>query len=374
VDDADNPNWKNYRDVAGIPTPVEEEPRIYRLRSVSSLKESCSYDYLIKGWLAAGEREPSVIYGEPGSGKTFAALHIGYSLSLGLPVFGRRVRQMPVLYVCLEGGLGFERRLRAISERMGKSDYFYFVSDSADLHGSQDDQVGISAAARRCDAKLIIVDTMARALGGGSEIDGKDMAQFISGLALIAEETGASILLVHHTGKNVDRGMRGHSSLHGATITELEVSRSGDSRTLKVVKSKDGKDGEEHAFSLEVVELGLDDDGEPVTTCLVREEGQREATQKKTRGKLNASLRVAQNALHEALIKDGYGAPPSEQIPPGANVVSIKTWKERAVKMHISVANTEDSNKKAFGRAMDALQAEGIIGVWNGLVWLKPAA
>src|SRR5215831_7265946 len=108
----ENPNWKNYRDVAGIQAPAGEEPRIYAVRSVASLKETCSYDYLIKHWIAPGDL--SVIYGEPSSGKTFCALHIGYSLSLGRNVFGQRVRPMPVLYVGLEGKRGLEKRIRAI--------------------------------------------------------------------------------------------------------------------------------------------------------------------------------------------------------------------------------------------------------------------
>ena len=44
------------------------------------------------------------VVGEPGSGKSFLALHLAHAIAAGTSEwFGFRVRQMPVVYVALEG-------------------------------------------------------------------------------------------------------------------------------------------------------------------------------------------------------------------------------------------------------------------------------
>lgn len=64
------------------------------------------------------------------------------------------------------------------------------------------------------------------------------------------------MLLVHHTGKDVAKGLRGHSSLLAAMDSAVEVTRSGDRREWKVAKAKDGVDGEVHPFRLQIETLG----------------------------------------------------------------------------------------------------------------------
>jgi len=81
---------------------------------------------------------------------------------------------------------------------------------------------------------------------------------------------GGLVMLVHHTGKDATKGMRGHSSLIAALDAAIEVSRNGDQRSWQVAKSKDGEDGAAHPFKLEVMELGIDADGDPVTSCVIK--------------------------------------------------------------------------------------------------------
>ena len=80
---------------------------------------------------------------------------------------------------------------------------------------------------------------------------------------------GGLVLLVHHSGKDVSKGPRGHSSLLAALDAALEVQREGSARRWKVTKAKDSLDGNEHLFQLDVIELGTDEHGEPVTSCVI---------------------------------------------------------------------------------------------------------
>jgi hypothetical protein len=81
--------------------------------------------------------------------------------------------------------------------------------------------------------------------------------------------TGGSVILIHHTGKNIGAGMRGHSSLFAAMDGVIEVCKEDNgSRLWSVAKSKDGADGGRHSFDLHLVHLPPDDEGFPQTSCV----------------------------------------------------------------------------------------------------------
>lgn len=97
--------------------------------------------------------------------------------------------------------------------------------------------------------------------------------------------------------------MRGHSSLHAAVDCAIEVKRSGDHREWIVAKSKDGADGASHSFTLEVVPLGGDSDGDPITSCVVVPNQSTQAVAKK-KPPLGSNQTIAHKALEE-LLRDG---------------------------------------------------------------------
>jgi len=77
------------------------------------------------------------------------------------------------------------------------------------------------------------------------------------------------LVLVHHTGKGATKELRGHSSLFAALDPAVEVSRDGERREWQVAKSKDGQDGDEQPFKLQIETLGTDGYGDAVTSCVV---------------------------------------------------------------------------------------------------------
>jgi hypothetical protein len=80
-------------------------------------------------------------------------------------------------------------------------------------------------------------------------------------------------MIVHHTGKDAARGARGHSSLRAAVDTELRVTVGEDGwRTVETTKQRDMPADFERRFRLRVVELGRDQDGDAVTSCVVEHE------------------------------------------------------------------------------------------------------
>jgi hypothetical protein len=108
------------------------------------------------------------------------------------------------------------------------------------------------------DVGLVVIDIVWRAMAGDDEDSAQDMEAFVARLKRIQGATGVAIVPVHHSGKDVDRGMRGSSSLLGALDLVLKV---GDDNVIAVEKSKDGPDEAKIGFKLHGVDLGLDDGG-----------------------------------------------------------------------------------------------------------------
>ena len=104
---------------------------------------------------------------------------------------------------------------------------------------------------------------------GRDENSSVDMGKAIAGARRIIAETGASVILVHHSAKDSTRGMRGHSSLLGASDVVIEVKKEHAMRSFTVTKCKEGPDGVSRYFDLRSMTLRHDQDGDPVTSCVV---------------------------------------------------------------------------------------------------------
>nr|WP_315474865.1 hypothetical protein [uncultured Sandarakinorhabdus sp.] len=85
----------------------------------------------------------------------------------------------------------------------------------------------------------------------------------------LQELTEGLVICVHHTGKDASKGMRGHSSLHAALDIAIEVGRGDLTRWWKAAKVKDGADDRTRGFKLNVIDLGIDVDGDAITSCAI---------------------------------------------------------------------------------------------------------
>jgi hypothetical protein len=104
---------------------------------------------------------------------------------------------------------------------------------------------------------LAIVDTLARAFGGGNENSSEDMGAFITAMGKVQEFLNCALMVLHHSGKDAAKGLRGHSSLLGAVDTELELLRFDEQMkgVLTISKQKDGADNERFGFEMVEVEI-----------------------------------------------------------------------------------------------------------------------
>ena len=229
------------------------------------------HQWLVKGVLPMAEL--AVLYGDPGSGKSFMALDISTAISQGLPWRGHRVHQGDVVYIAAEGANGFRNRLRAYSQfyEVSLENLPFHVIHAAPNMLEKADALDVAKAILNVvgQPKIIIVDTLAQTMPGGNENSGEDMGAVLAHCKGLNRATGALVMLIHHSGKDAGKGARGWSGLRGEADVELEVIRDGHDRVLSVTKQKDGEDGNEFGFRLQVVALGHDDDGDEVSSCVV---------------------------------------------------------------------------------------------------------
>jgi energy-coupling factor transporter ATP-binding protein EcfA2 len=331
--------------------------------------------YIIKNLIGSGAMV--VLYGESGSGKTFLALHLGLAVAGASEFFDRRVRQVGVVYIAAEAGRGIENRVVAAKlenalQWTADKIPFAAIMSPVDLCSPQSDTSKLVSTIMHADlglpVGLVVIDTLSRVMAGGNENQPDDMGALVRNIDYLRAETGAAILLVHHTGKDLSRGARGHSLLRAATDAEIEVSHEIDSKRINVTitKQRDYATEGAFAFTLRRIELGEDDDGDVVTSCVVEPaEGDRWKKPKPPSGA--AKLGLAQ--LNNCLAEQAIDLPSNSHIPLGFRGVTLEAWKNYL--LAAAIINREGNPREQFRRIRVTLQSSGIIGVWDDFVWLS---
>ena len=157
---------------------------------------------------------------------------------------------------------------------------------------------------------------------------------------------------------------RGHSSLFGAVDALILVEKVGSANTWKLDASKDDADGDKEGFKLEIVTVGVDEDGDPIKSCVVVPT---EVEISATKAKLTSTEKSCLKALENTILKTGKIPPFSKNIPTGKNCVEYGQWEVEAKAVY--PGNAEDK-KKAFQRGPKGLLDKGKVGMYQDLYWI----
>lgn len=204
-------------------------------------------DYLVTDSLA-------MLYGRPGSYKSFVALAWSLHLATGTPFFGRPITPTNVLYCVAEGASGMKKRRRAWLDHHDlqghPTERLYWLPMAIPLLDPPTIEAA-STVASELHPGLIVIDTLSRSLVGADENSSRDMPIAVEAIEQLKAATGATVLVVHHSGKDADKGARGHTSLLGAIDTGIECKSGGDGIvTLHIHKQKDHPDGQVTRFRM----------------------------------------------------------------------------------------------------------------------------
>jgi hypothetical protein len=192
------------------------------------------------------------------------------AISRGIEWRGHKATPGKIVYVCAEGAGGFRQRLRAYAvQRSVQMSQFGVIGDTPNLLDAKDVADVTKGILEFGRADLVVIDTLSASIPGADENAGKDLGKVVEHCRFIHKKTGALVMLVHLSGKDASRGARGWSGLRAAADAEIEITRNGDFRTAAVTKMKDGSDGRQWVFKLRTVVLGIDVDGEEITSCVI---------------------------------------------------------------------------------------------------------
>lgn len=324
----------------------------FKPRTASELQSMSPPPWRIKGVFPA--EGFAVVYGASGSAKSFWCIEGVAAIGEGRPFFSHLTRPAPVLYVALEGEAGYRGRTLAWERHHGRPfpAEVRFSLEPFSLIEPQD----VTDLAAICPRNpVIVIDTLNRAAPGADENSSKDMGAIIEGAKSLQRLTAGLVILVAHSGKDADKGLRGHSSLFAALDAAVLVERSGEVRTWRVEKSKDGQDGAVHGFHLKTIAVGTDADGDELTSAVIVPE---ELPSPHIVRPLPQSCKDALAAFHEAANKHGV-------IGAGGEFVGVPLEAWRVGFYRKSAAENADAKRKAFNRARGELVERGIIAVDN---------
>ena len=343
-------------------------------------------EWLIEGVIPKGSF--TALYGPPGSFKSFIALDIAEAIATGRTWMGREVKQTgAVLYLAGEGFGGIGARIKACKMHHQTEDGapIYIVRHQLNLRSSQEDFNALMMAVVQLveqtgmEFSLAIVDTLARAFGGGNENSSEDMGAFITAMGKVQEFLNCALMVLHHSGKDAAKGLRGHSSLLGAVDTELELLRFDEQMkgVLTISKQKDGADNERFGFEMVEVEirptgLGL---SEPVVSLAVQASDSAKTDHAKMTEKKPPANKDGGKwqpyelpALYRAIKNKGFN-----EVVDGVSmkVANIDDWKEELKLQASAYDATKTQINNAIWTAKGRLKVKNLGGHHDKVAWLN---
>jgi hypothetical protein len=294
-------------------------------------------------------------------------------VALGRQYRGRNTVAGAVVYCAFEGGFGFSARIEAfrrhhLADALDATPKFFLQPLTLNLVKQHGALISAIKATVEDIPVLLVLDTLNRSIEG-SESNDADMSAYVQAADAVRETFNCAIIIIHHCGVDGSRP-RGHTSLTGACDAQLSVHRDGAHNVIVTVEAmKDGAEGATITSRLEPVDLGVDEVGEPITSCVVKPvEGAPDAARKPTK-KLAPAAQIALRALQKAIHEMGEPAPASNHIPPNVRTVTIENWRKYAYAS--SISDGEDrARRQAFKRATETLVAGRHVGTWNETAWI----
>ncbi len=368
--DGDAPDLRVDDEIRGRYEAVDAT-RKFDLEPFPDIDLDLGRQWLIKGLMPATGLH--VLYGAPGTGKSFLALNAALHVASGLPWGGRSVRRSGVVYIASEGGRNFRKRVCAAKKALvlPEDAQFALVTTAPIMGGAKADTKRLIAEIREqtkalgWEPKLIVLDTLSRSIDDLNESSSQDVMDFVKNAELLGQAFKATVMPVHHCGKDESKGMRGSSALHGSADAEWMVARDPESgvRRMTVEKMKDGPDKDQLRYDLVDVPLGFDEDGEPIGSCVAKvfeaQPDEKDARPARAKGVTQEESVLVVLKLLAAL--EGRPAPEDANLPAGSKIVARSRVLDTLILARVLASPNPASVRKALNRALEALAKRGVL-------------
>jgi hypothetical protein len=250
-----------------------------------------------------------------------------------------------------------------------------------------------------CGVGIVIIDTLNRALAGGNDSNPEHIGAFVRNCNAVRVATGVTTIAIAHTVKAVTgrpgrTDPRGHGSIRGDNDGEIYVSAAheGAPNSWQVTRNKAGPIGDRHEFRLYAVDVGVDEDKEPIQSCYVvpgaaegslENQEMRDASMQARTGKphmtadgrsiLPDNMTMILRALNAAIETEGVEPPLEVKCPHGRKAVRTDQWTAELMRSMPGDRDDADKFKDRIRKARDAAAAKmrnrGIIGMDSDWYW-----
>src|SRR5262245_5002494 len=194
------------------------------------------------------------------------------------------------------------------------------------------------------------------------------MAAYIRAADAIRDAFGCVVIVVHHCGIDATRP-RGHTSLAGAVDAQLAVKRdTSDNIIVTVERMKDGPEGETLLSKLEVAEVGLDRDGDAITSCVLQPVEAEVAVRATNPRKLSDRQKLALDVLTDCAANCGQPLPQGLGLPVRLLAVPVDHWRDELLARGV-IDQDAKNPREDFRRVKNSLLARRAIGMRDNLVW-----
>lgn len=217
--------------------------------------------FVIEGMVPHGV---TMLYGASSSFKSYGVISMLCRVATKTHRWaGRNIRGGAVLYVAAEGGSSVMPRVGAWADKYndGKPlDLFYTLPLAVDLSVPANVNAMVKEIKRIAlhtgePVRVVAVDTLSQSMMQGEENSASDVAKFMAGATRVFTETGAAVIIVHHSGKDSSKGMRGSSAAFANADAVIRVERIGDAVNLINEKQRTGPAQPTRGYMVPTVQL-----------------------------------------------------------------------------------------------------------------------
>ncbi|ECU9163658.1 TPA: AAA family ATPase [Salmonella enterica] len=217
--------------------------------------------FVIEGMVPHGV---TMLYGASSSFKSYGVISMLCRVATKTHRWaGRNIRGGAVLYVAAEGGSSVMPRVGAWADKYndGKPlDLFYTLPLAVDLSVPANVTKMVKEIKRIAlhtgePVRVVAVDTLSQSMMQGEENSASDVAKFMAGATRVFTETGAAVIIVHHSGKDSSKGMRGSSAAFANADAVIRVERIDDAVNLINEKQRTGPAQPTRGYLVPTVQL-----------------------------------------------------------------------------------------------------------------------
>lgn len=257
--------WRN----AGSAAPLPPADNGLLLDVLALDARSAATRWAVKGMVP--DVSLGMVFGASGTFKSFIALDYQLHRAWSLAWCGRRTAPGVPVFIAAEGGTGLIRRIKAWHLARGLDwrlcTLRVVVVPLLLLRQAPvlADAI-VKAGVQPCD---ITIDTLSQTFDG-NENAADEIASYLRALRVhLVERFGCGVTVIHHSGHGATERPRGSSAIQANVDWLMGVFRQGDDSMVSTVECLKVKDGEKFKpvdFVLQAFELGMDEDGDPITS------------------------------------------------------------------------------------------------------------